>query len=127
MRTSIVVLTVAAAALGGCTFKSTTVERTQTPAHVAVEPAPVVVYQAPPAVVYQAPPTVVYQTAPAPAPVVSAPPAGTVAVKYSGPNGYQLAWQKANSYCVSHYGNSRVELLANDANAGRATFGCHEL
>ena len=37
-------------------FKSTTVERAQTPAHTVVEPAPapVVVYQSPPPVVYQA-------------------------------------------------------------------------
>lgn len=124
MRTSIIALAIAASALSGCTFKSTTVERAQTPAHAVVEPAPVVVYQAPPAVVYQAQPTVVYQ---APAPSVSAPPASTVAVTYTGPNGYQLAWQKANSYCVAHYGNSRVELLANDQSAGRARFGCHRI
>ena len=139
MRTTIIALAVAAAALSGCTFKSTTVERGATPAHVAVEPAPapapVVVYQTPPPVVYQAPqpvyqapqpvyqaPPVVYQTE---APV--APPAGSVAVNYTGPNGYQLAWQKADSYCVAHYGNGRVELLSNDESTGRATFGCYRL
>ena len=76
MRTSIIALAMAASALGGCTFKSTTVERAQTPAHTIVEPAPapVVVYQEPPPVVYQAPPTVVYQ---AQAPAVYTPPPDT--------------------------------------------------
>jgi alkanesulfonate monooxygenase SsuD/methylene tetrahydromethanopterin reductase-like flavin-dependent oxidoreductase (luciferase family) len=50
-----------------------------------------------------------------------------VSVTYSGPNGYRLAWQKADSYCVAHYGNTRVELLANDEAAGRATFGCNRI
>ena len=133
MRTSIVALAIAASALSGCTFKSTTVERAQTPAHAIVEPAPapVVVYQTPPPVVYQAPPAVVYQAPPvvyqAQAPAVSAPPAGSVSVTYTGPSGYQLAWQKADSYCVAHYGNTRVELLANDEAAGRATFGCNRI
>jgi len=134
VRTTIIALAVAASALGGCTFKSTTVERGATPAHVAVEPAPApvvvyqtpppVVYQAAPAVVYQAPPTVVYQ---AQAPTLSAPPVGTVSVTYTGASGYQLAWQKADSYCVAHYGNTRVELIANDEAAGRATFGCNQI
>lgn len=127
MRTSIIALAVVASALGGCTFKSTTVERAQTPAHTVVEPAPapVVVYQAPAPVVYQAQPTVVYQ---AQAPAVPAePPAGSVSVTYTGVNGYQLAWQKADSYCVAHYGNARVELLSNDESAGRAMFGCYRL
>jgi len=126
MRTSVILLAVAASALSGCTFNSTTVERAQTPAHARVQPAPapVVVYQAPAPVVYQAQPTVVYQ---AQTPAVSAPPAGTVAVNYTGANGYQLAWQKANAYCVANYGNTRVELLGNDQAAGRATFGCHRL
>jgi hypothetical protein len=126
MRTTIVALALAAATLGGCTFNSTTVERARTPAHVAVEPAPapVVVYQTPPPVVYQAAPTVVYQTQ---APVVSAPPAGTVSVTYTGPGGYQLARQKAGSYCAAHYGNSRVDLLSNDEAAGRARFGCYRI
>ena len=133
MRTTIIALAVAASALGGCTFKSTTVERGATPAHVAVEPAPapVVVYQTPPPVVYQAPPAVVYQAPPVvyqtQAPAVSAPPAGSVSVTYTGPSGYQLAWQKADSYCVAHYGNGRVELLANDESTGHATFGCYRL
>lgn len=118
MRTSIIVLAVAASALGGCTFKSTTVERVQTPAHASVQPAPA------PVVVYQAPAPVVYQ---AQTPAVSTPPAGTVAVTYTGANGYQLAWQKANAYCVANYGNTRVELLRNDEAAGRAMFGCHRL
>ena len=126
MRTSIVALAIAASALSGCTFKSTTVERAQIPAHAIVEPAPapVVVYQTPPPVVYQAPPTVVYQ---AQAPTVYTPPPGSVSVTYSGPNGYRLAWQKADSYCVAHYGNTRVELLTNDEAAGRATFGCNRI
>jgi hypothetical protein len=126
MRTSIVALAVAAAALGGCTFNSTTVERAPTPAHAAVvpAPAPVVVYQTPPPVVYQAPPTVTYQTQ---APVVSAPPSGTVSVTYTGPSGYQLARQKAGSYCAAHYGNSRIDLISNDEAAGRARFGCYRL
>ena len=126
MRTSIVALAVAAAALGGCTFNSTTVERARTPAHVAVQPAPapVVVYQVP-APVYQAAPTVVYQQPQAP--VVSAPPAGTVSVTYNGPGGYQLARQKAGSNCAAHYGNSRIDLLSNDEAAGRARFGCYRL
>lgn len=131
MRTIVIALAVAASALGGCTFKSTTVERGATPAHVAVEPAPVVVYQTPPPVVYQAPPATVYQAPPVvyqtQAPAVSAPPAGSVNVNYTGPNGYQLAWQKADSYCVAHFGNGRVELLANDESTGRATFGCYRL
>lgn len=134
MRTSIVALAVAAAALGGCTFNSTTVERARTPAHVAVEPAPapVVVYQAPAPVVYQAPPAVVYNAPPTPvyqaqAPAVSAPPSGTVAVNYTGPNGYQLARQKAGQYCVAHYGNTRIDLLSNDEATGRATFGCYRI
>ena len=126
MRTGIIALAIAASALSGCTFKSTTVERAQTPAHAIVEPAPapVVIYQTPPPVVYQAPPAVVYQ---AQAPAVYTPPPGSVSVKYSGSNVYRLAWQKADSYCVAHYGNSRVELLANDEAAGRATFACNRL
>jgi len=107
------------------------VERAQTPAHTIVEPAPapVVVYQAPPPVVYQAQPTVVYQTPPTvyQAQAPSAPPAGTVSVTYTGLNGYQLAWQKADSYCVAHYGNTRVELISNDDSGGRAMFGCYRL
>src|SRR5262249_8497361 len=130
-------LAIAASALGGCTFKSTTVAREPTPAYTAAEPAPapVVVYQNSPPVVYQAPaPTVVYQ-APSPTVVYQAqapaepapPPPGNGSVKYTGTNGYQLAWQKADSYCVAHYGNTRVELIANDESAGRATFGCYRI
>ena len=128
MRTSIIALAIAATALGGCTFKSTRIEPAQTPAHAIVEPAPapVIIYQTPPPVVYQAPArTVVYQ-AQAPAVPVT-PPVGSVNVNYTGPNGYQLAWQKADSYCVAHYGNSRVELMSNDEAAGRAMFGCYRI
>jgi hypothetical protein len=55
---------VAAAAVAGCTFRSTTVREVQAPRVVYTTPAPVV-YAAPPStVVYTAPaPTVVYRSA----------------------------------------------------------------
>lgn len=117
MKSTIIVAAAFAAALAGCTIKSTTVERPP--------PAPVVYAQPAPTVVYQAPPTVVYQ-AQAPAPIVTPPP-GAVTVNYNGPNGYRLAWGKANSYCAGRTGNSRVELISNDETAGRAVFLCHRV
>jgi len=119
MRSIIIVAVAFAAAVAGCTVKTTTVERP------APAPAPVV-FQAPAStVVYQVPPTVVYQ-AQAPAPIITPPP-GAVTVNYNGPDGYRLAWGKANSYCAGRTGNSRVELISNDETAGRAVFVCHRV
>jgi len=55
MRTIMIAAAVAASALRGCTFKSTTVRQAETPPPVVYEaPAPTVVYQSPtPIVVYQ--------------------------------------------------------------------------
>lgn len=106
MRTAVVILAIATAALAGCTFKSTTYKQAATP--------PPVVYQAPPTVVYQAPTPTVYQ----------APAARSVAVNYTGEGGFQLAAQKAADWCDDHYGASDVQLVRNDQNAGRATFAC---
>jgi|SRR5215470_5998142 len=103
MRSTIIVAVAASAAVAGCTFKSTTVRRAETP--------PTVVYQAPPIVVYQQPP--VYNA-----------PNQTVAVNYRGPNGFELAVQKADAYCDEHYGNSDVRLISDDPRARRATFAC---
>jgi hypothetical protein len=103
---SIIALTIAAAVLTGCTFKSTTVRRAEAP---------------PPAtVVYEAPPTVAYQQ---PA-VVYAEPTRSVAVNYTGVNGFELAARKADAYCDEHYGYSDARLLSDDRIAGRATFAC---
>jgi len=113
---TIIVLGVAAAVLGACTFESTTVRRAEAPV-VYETPAPTVVYQAPP-------PTVVYQQQPL---VAYSAPAGSVSVTYSGPGGFQLAMQKADAYCDEHYGNSRVRLISDDRIAGRATFACDQL
>jgi hypothetical protein len=115
MRTFIVILT--AAALAGCTFKSTTVRQAEAPPRVVyTQPAPSVVYQAPPAVVYQEPVTVPY----------NAPATQSVSVTYTGVNGFQLAAQKADAYCDSHYGNSDARLITDDRSAGRAVFACYE-
>jgi len=46
------------------------------------------------------------------------------AVNYRGPNGFELAVQKADAYCDEHYGNSDVRLIKDDPRAGRATFAC---
>jgi hypothetical protein len=122
MRSIIIVAVGASAALAGCTFKSTTVRRAETPPPAAVvyaQPAPTVVYQTPPTVVYQTPPTVVYQQQP-----VYNVPNQTVAVTYSGLNGFELAAQKADAYCDEHYGRSGVRLIRDDRSAGRATFAC---
>ena len=89
--------------MAGCTFKSTTVRRAESP----------------PTVVYEAPPTVVYQQQP-----VYNVPNQTVAVNYRGPNGFELAAQKADAYCDERYGSSDVRLITDDRRAGRATFAC---
>jgi hypothetical protein len=116
MRTFIAILTMAA--LAGCTFKSTTVKQAETPPPrvVYTQPASTVVYQAPPAVVYQEPVTVPYNT----------PATQSVSVTYTGVNGFQLAAQKADAYCDSHYGNSDARLITDDRSAGRAVFACDE-
>src|SRR5262245_6165533 len=113
---AILVLGVAAAVLGGCTFKETEVRQAEAPPRVVYTPPPTVVYQLPP-------PTVVEQQ-----PVIySAPSTQSVAVTYQGMNGIQLAWQKADTYCRSQYGNSRVRLVSDDRTAGRAVFACDTL
>src|SRR5262249_48244754 len=50
-----------------------------------------------------------------------------ITVTYRGPNDFQFAWQKATNYCASHYGNSRVRLVSDDRTAGRAVFACDAL
>ena len=108
------VLGAAAVTLGGCTVRRTTV----------AQPEPPVGYEVPaPAVVDQSPSTVVYQQQP---PVLYGGPTYTVAVTYAGSNGFALAWQKANTYCAAHYGNSRVRLVSDDRMAGRAMFACDQ-
>lgn len=105
-----IALTAVAVALAGCTFKTTTVER---------RPATIVYAQPAPTVVYQAPPTVVYEQPP-----VYSAPRRTVAVKYSGTNGFVLAAQKADAYCDEHYGASNALLVTDNRATGRATFAC---
>ena len=112
---TILVLGAAAAVLGGCTIKETEVRQAAAPPRVVYTPAPTVVYQSPPTVVEQQP--VIY----------SAPSPQSVAVTYQGMNGIQLAWQKADNYCRSQYGNSRVRLVSDDRTAGRAVFACDTL
>src|SRR5262249_32552782 len=113
---TIFVLGVAAAVLAGCTVKETTVRQEAAPPRVVYAPAPTVVYQSPP-------PTIVEQQ-----PVIySAPSTQSVAVTYQGMNGIQLAWQKADNYCRSQYGNSRVRLVSDDRTAGRAVFACDHI
>ena len=119
MRIVGIALGVAAATLGGCTVRHTTVARAQA--------EPPVVYEVPvPAVVDQAPPssTVVFQQQP---PALYNAPSYNVAVTYTGVDGLQLAWQRATTYCVAHYGNSRVRLVTDDPAAGRAMFACDQL
>ena len=50
-----------------------------------------------------------------------------IAVTYRGPNDFQLALQTAANYCASHYGNSRVRLVSDDRTAGRAVFACDQI
>src|SRR5262245_13945372 len=116
---AIIALGVAAVALGACTFRSTTVRPAEAP-----PPATVVYPAPPPSVVYQSPPTVVYQQQPTTA---YGGRTYNVAVNYTGPNGFELATQKADAYCDEHYGNSRVRLVSDDRIAGRATFACEQL
>ena len=118
MKTFVVLGVSAAAILGGCTVKETTVRQVAAPPRVVYAPAPTVVYQSPP-------PTVVYQQQ---QPLIySAPSTQSVSVTYSGPGDFQLAWQKADTYCDAHYGNTRVRLVSDDREAGRAVFACDTL
>ena len=106
MKTIVVPILVAvtAAAISGCTFKSTTVKQAEAP---------------PPKVVYVQPAPTVYQ------PTVYSTPAGpTVNVTYAGAGGFDLAAQKAAAYCGERYGRSGARLIRDDRAAGRATFEC---
>jgi len=49
----------------------------------------------------------------------------TVAVKYKGDGGFDLAAQKADAYCKQHYDGSTARLLADDLK-GHARFECAE-
>jgi len=115
---TIFVLGVAAAVLAGCTVRETTVRQEAAPPRVVYAPPPTVVYQSPaPTVVYQQQQPLVY----------SAPSTQSVSVTYSGAGGYELAWQKADTYCDEHYGNTRVRLISDVRAAGRAVFACDTL
>ena len=57
-------------------------------------------------------------------PVVYSAPTQSVSVTYRGPNGFELAEQKADSYCNDHYFRSNARLVNDDRIAGRATFQC---
>jgi hypothetical protein len=111
MKTIGIATLVVAVAVGGCTVKNTTVKEADVP--------PTVVYQQPaPTVVYQAPPTVVHQ------PLTQAP-TRSVSITYNGGmNGFELATQRANAWCADNYGNAAARLIADDRNAGRATYVC---
>jgi len=111
---TILVLGAAAAVLAGCSIKETEVRQAAAPPRVVYVPAPTVVYQSPPTTVEQ---PMIY----------SAPSTQSVAVTYQGMNGFQLAWQKADTYCDDHYGNTRVRLISDDRTAGRAVFACDTL
>jgi hypothetical protein len=39
-------------------------------------------------------------------------------------NGFELATQRANAWCADNYGNAAARLIADDRNAGRATYVC---
>lgn len=108
MKTIVVPILVAAtaAAISGCTFKSTTVKQ-------AEAPPPKVVYVQP------APAPTVYQPT-----VYSTPTGPTVNVTYAGAGGFDLAAQKAAAYCGERYGKSGARLIRDDRAAGRATFEC---
>lgn len=104
----------AAAAVGGCTFKSTTVEKAETPpAVVYQQPAPVVVYQSPA-------PTVVYQQQPT---VVTAPQ--TITYSVSNPTQYNQAAVLAGNWCRARVGaGGRVYDTKQGTSRGLATFAC---
>ena len=53
----------------------------------------------------------------------SSPLRPTVAVKYKGDGGFDLAAQKADAYCKKRYGGSTARLLADDMK-GHARFEC---
>ena len=104
----------AAAAVAGCTFKSTTVKEADAPpAVVYQQPAPVVVYQAPaPAVVYQQQPTVV--TAPQ-----------TITYSVSNQAQYNQAAVLAGNWCHARLGSgARVYDTKQGTSRGLATFAC---
>src|SRR5262249_32772419 len=92
-------------------------------------PAPTVVYQSPPpAVVYPQQQYPQQQYLQQQQRVTYSPPSNHgIAVTYRGPNGFQLAWQKATTYCTAHYGNTRVRLISDDRTAGRVLFACDQL
>src|SRR5262249_60295037 len=74
----------------------------------------------PPPAVGASPPVIV---SPPPA-VVSPPVTQTVTVNYTGPNGFDLAQQKADAYCGDRFANSSARLMNDDRVAGRAMFEC---
>jgi len=103
---TIAITLAAAAVLAACTVKETTERST-----AAVVPPPAVV--ASPPVIVSPPPA-----------VVSPPVTQTVTVNYTGPNGFDLAQQKADAYCGDRFANSSARLMNDDRVAGRAMFEC---
>jgi hypothetical protein len=53
----------------------------------------------------------------------TARPNPTVAMKYKGPTGFDIAARKANDYCRHHYSGTSARLLADDMK-GHARFEC---
>ena len=115
MRMTLLVMA-AAAALAGCTFKSTTVRRADaTPPPVVYQPAPTVVYQQPA-------PTVVYQ-APAPTIVAQSPP--TIAYTVSGQAAFNQAAIQAADWCrANHATRARLIDTTRGSTADVVTFEC---
>ena len=103
----------AAAAVAGCTFKSTTVKEADAPpAVVYQQPAPVVVYQTPA-------PTVTYQQ-----PTVVAAPQ-TITYSVSSQAQYSQAAVLAGNWCRARLGDgARVYDTKQGTSRGLATFAC---
>lgn len=101
---------VAAAALAGCTFKSTEVRRAETPPPVVYQaPAPAVV--APPAVVYQ------QQTVTSPGP--------TIAYTVMGQSQFNQAAVQAANWCNVNHGTGARLINRQRGTAGDVvTFAC---
>ena len=75
----------------------------------------------PPAAVVTTPPAVVVSPPPA---VVSPAPAQTVTVTYTGPNGFDLAQQRADAYCRDRFSGGSARLMSDNRTGGQATFEC---
>lgn len=108
----IILLAMAATALAGCTFQSTTVRR-------AAAPAPTVVYAQPAPTVVYGTPVAVYPT------TNTAYAAPTVAYTVSGQAAFDRAAYRAADWCRDHYGERARLYDTRQGSAGDiVTFEC---